>query len=78
MSRKRSDHRIQDKYPGSGKKAQVDRDKTIASLYNGTYIVYENVKVSEFLEYWIDNDLDASTPKNKFLVHSRRMIVHMQ
>lgn len=43
------------------KKAQVDRDKTIASLYNGTYIVYENVKVSEFLKYWIDNDLDART-----------------
>lgn len=30
------------------KEAKVAREKTIAELYAGTYIVYENVKVYDF------------------------------
>lgn len=48
----------------SEKKAQADRDKTIASLYNGTYIVYDNVKVKEFMEFWLNNDLGKRTESN--------------
>ena len=37
--------------------ANIARDKTIGELYAGTYVVYSNVKVGEFLEYWLDNDI---------------------
>jgi len=30
---------------------------TISSLVNGTYIVNDNVKVKEFLEYWLEYDI---------------------
>ena len=32
-------------------------DNTIGKLHAGTYIVYENVKVSDFLEFWIKEDI---------------------
>ena len=56
------------------KKAQADRDRTIASLYNGTYIVYENVKVGEFLEYWLNNELYERTESNNTLYNYEGVI----
>ncbi|MCR5002561.1 MAG: site-specific integrase [Lachnospiraceae bacterium] len=39
------------------KKAQEDRDNTVASLVNGNYVVYANVRLEDFLEFWLENDL---------------------
>jgi integrase len=43
------------------KEADAERDKTVASLYNGTYIVYPNVRVDEFMEFWLENDIKKRT-----------------
>ena len=56
------------------KKAQADRDKTIASLYNGTYIVYGNVRVGEFMDYWLENELAARTESNNTVYNYRGII----
>ena len=34
--------------------ANVERGKVIGELYNGTYVVYDNVRLDEFLEYWLE------------------------
>ena len=39
------------------KEANAARDNTIGKLHAGTYIVYENVKVSDFLEFWLKEDI---------------------
>lgn len=39
------------------KEANAARDKTIGELYAGTYVVYANVRVKEFLEFWVEEDI---------------------
>ena len=39
------------------KLANKGREKAIAELYSGTYIVHTNVKVSELMEYWLEYDI---------------------
>ena len=39
------------------KEANAARDKTIGELYAGTYVVYSNVSVKDFLEFWIEEDI---------------------
>lgn len=39
------------------KEAEDARKRTIGELSNGTYIVNQNVKVKEFLEYWLEYDI---------------------
>ena len=39
------------------KLANKAREKAIAELYSGTYIVHTNVKVSELMEYWLEYDI---------------------
>lgn len=39
------------------KEAEKAREKTIAELYNGSYIVYVNTLVSDFMEYWLEQDV---------------------
>lgn len=41
------------------REAEKARDRTVAELYNGNYIVYANVPVSEFMEYWLEQDIRA-------------------
>lgn len=33
------------------------RDKTIGELYSGKYIVYEDIKVEDFLKYWLEEEV---------------------
>ena len=40
------------------KEAQAARERTIGELYSNTYIVYSNVTVAEFLESWLEEDVD--------------------
>ena len=39
------------------KEDNAARDKTIGELYAGTYVVYSNVSVKDFLEFWIEEDI---------------------
>ena len=39
------------------REAEKAREKAIAELYNGNYIVYTNILVSEYMEYWLEQDL---------------------
>lgn len=39
------------------KEANAARDKTIGELYAGTYVVYANVRVKDFMEFWVDEDI---------------------
>lgn len=43
------------------KEANKAREKTIAELYNGTFIVYSNVKVAEFMLSWLEIDIGKRT-----------------
>ena len=43
------------------KEANRARDKTIAELYNGTYVVYAKVKVADFMIFWLETDLNKRT-----------------
>lgn len=46
------------------KKASADRDQTVASLYNGSYIVYANVRVKEYMLFLLKEDLYKRTESN--------------
>lgn len=39
------------------KEAEEARKHTIGELSNGTYVVYSNVKLKEFLEFWLEHDI---------------------
>lgn len=39
------------------KKANEARDKTVGELYAGKYIVYANVRVKDFMEFWVEEDI---------------------
>ena len=39
------------------REASADRDKTLGQLYSDTYVVYTNVKVKEYLEFWLEEDI---------------------
>lgn len=37
--------------------ANTDRDKTLGELYSGTYVVYSNVKVKDFMQFWLEKGM---------------------
>lgn len=39
------------------KEAEKARELTVAQLYTGTYIVYSSVTVSEFMDFWLEEDI---------------------
>lgn len=39
------------------KEANAARDKTIGELYAGIYVVYANVRVKDFMEFWMEEDI---------------------
>ncbi len=43
------------------KEANKEREKTIAELYNGTFVVYAKVNVSDFMIFWLETDLKKRT-----------------
>ena len=38
------------------KEANVARDQTVGELYAGKYIVYDNITLKEYLEFWVDEE----------------------
>lgn len=50
------------------REANVARDQTVGELYSGDYIVYENISVKEFLEFWLDAEYrKVGNPVNTYL-----------
>lgn len=48
---------IQSRHRGgfdSLKDAETEREKAIAAFYNGTFIIDETIRVSEFYPYWLE------------------------
>lgn len=41
----------------SEKEANAARDRTLGELYSGKYVVYESVRVKDFLVFWLDEDI---------------------
>lgn len=39
------------------KEANTARDKTLGELSSGKYVVYANVKVKDFMEFWVEEDI---------------------
>ena len=60
------------------KEAKVAREKTVGELYAGTYIVYENVKVSDFLEFWLKEDISKRVRSDEtFVTYSNIVYNHI-
>jgi len=49
----------------SEKEANKAREKTVAELYNGTFVVYSNVKVAEFMNFWLEEDIKNRTKSHE-------------
>lgn len=49
------------------KEANEKRDMIIAQLYNGTYIVYPDLKVEDYFLYWLE---EVKKPEENFSYHS--------
>jgi integrase len=47
------------------KEANEAREKTIGELYSEKYIVYANVQVKEFLEFWVEEDIKNRVGSNE-------------
>ena len=66
-------YRVFLKYPDGSEKTQQKsgfktekgavkaREKTIAELYNGTFVVYAKVHVADFMIFWLETDLKKRT-----------------
>ena len=50
------------------KEANKAREKTIAELYNGTFVVYAKVNVADYMIFWLETDLNQ---QNLDLLHSQ-------
>ncbi len=47
------------------KEANAARDKTVGELYSGTYVVYANIRVKEFMEFWVEEDIRNRVGSNE-------------
>ena len=47
------------------KEANTARDKTIGELYSGTYVVYANVRVKDFMEFWVEEDIQSQVESSE-------------
>ncbi len=83
-------YRIILKYPDGMEKSQQKagfptkreagkaREKTIAELYNGSYIVYANILASDYMEYWLEHDLrERAKSEETFYTYSEIVKNHI-
>lgn len=63
---------IQDK----GVKASV-RDKTIGELYSGTYVVYANMKVKDFMIFWLEKEMRPRITSDSYGTYSNIVYNHI-
>ncbi len=56
------------------KEAEKAKEKTIAELYNGTYIVYSNISVAEFMAFWLEEDIKKRTESHETYYNFGRIV----
>lgn len=60
------------------KEAEKARERTIAELYNGSYIVYANIPVRDYMEYWLENDIrERSKSEETYYTYSEIVKNHI-
>lgn len=60
------------------KEAEDARKRTIGELCNGTYVVNNNVKVRDFLEYWLEYDIrQRAGSYNTYAAYSQTVKKHI-
>lgn len=60
------------------KEAEEARKITIGKLVNGTYVVNDNVKVKDFLEYWLEYDIrNRVQSSNTYVTYSNIVKKHI-
>lgn len=60
------------------KEAEDARKRTIGELCNGTYVVNNNVKVRDFLEYWLEYDIrQRAGSYNTYATYSQTVKKHI-
>lgn len=60
------------------KEAEDARKRTIGELCNGTYVVNNNVKVRDFLEYWLEYDIrQRAESYNTYATYSQTVKKHI-
>ena len=47
------------------REANKAREKTIAELYNGTFVVYAKVNVADFMFFWLEEELKKRTDSHE-------------
>lgn len=48
------------------KEANGDRDNTIGQLYSGTYVVYKNILLRDFLQFWLDQEMKPKITSDSY------------
>ena len=59
------------------KAANTDRDKTLGELYSGTYVVYSNVKVKDFMLFWLEKEMRPRITSGSYETYSNIVNNHV-
>ena len=59
------------------KAASADRDKTMGELYAGTYVVYSNVKVKEFMAFWLEEEMRSRITSGSYETYHNIVYNHI-
>lgn len=59
------------------KAASADRDKTMGELYAGTYVVYSNVKVKDFLIFWLEDEMRSRITSGSYETYHNIVYNHI-
>ncbi len=59
------------------KAANTDRDKTIGELYSGTYVVYANVKVKDFMLFWLEKEMRPRITSDSYVSYANIVKNHI-
>jgi len=59
------------------KAANTDRDKTIGELYSGTYVVYANVKVKDFMLFWLEKEMRSRITSDSYVSYANIVKNHI-
>lgn len=60
------------------REAEKAREQTIAELYNGSYVVYANIHVRDYMMYWLDHDIrDRAKSEETYYTYSEIVKNHI-
>ena len=50
----------------SERAANAERDEVVGQLHGGTYIVYDRIKVADFMEFWLEEIMRPRIADNSY------------